>query len=103
MEVGTKFSSLDEMEKAIKAYEKQNFIVLYSRDSKLIKSSQTDKVKETSRKKKIRVADETLKYKKVVFNCIKGGKDFKSTSNGARPKQRYIFFQFIISCFQCVL
>lgn len=78
MKVGDKFSSYEQMENCIRAYEGKHFIQLYKRDCRTLESMSI------CLPKKCKDANPKLKYYSVVYSCSKGGRHFRSKSKGVR-------------------
>ena len=79
--VGQTFDSFDNLENWIKNYEEKNYIQLYKRNSQTVESA----IKRTAE----RYVEKKLKYVRLTYSCIHGGRNFCSTSNGNRPNTRY--------------
>nr|XP_047136281.1 uncharacterized protein LOC124813380 [Hydra vulgaris] len=79
LNVGDKFNSLKELEKANKNYKVEFSVFLYKRESRSIASA---------RKKGIRrTLNDDLLFYSMHYACYHGGKNFKSRSNGKCPNQ----------------
>ncbi|XP_033225059.1 uncharacterized protein LOC117178001 [Belonocnema kinseyi] len=78
MKAGDRFKSYDELQSAIHAYELQNFVLLWKRDSRTIANART--------RKKIKPC---LKYEELKYTCIHGGKNFHSKGMGSREIRSY--------------
>jgi zinc finger SWIM domain-containing protein 3 len=76
---GATFASFNELEKVQRAYEQEHFCKLYTRRSRTVESA----LKRTPNK----TFDAKIKFSELEICCIHGGKKFKSTSSGKRPKQ----------------
>ena len=94
IDVGAKYSSLEELNEAIERYKLANFCQLYVRDSRTVASS----LKRTPSRK----LNESLCYSNITYSCIAGGKRFKSRSNGIRPNQRYYILHNILTIVRSV-
>ena len=72
--VNQQFSTIDELNDAVKAFEDYNFVKLYRKDTRTV----------TSFKKRCpnRPIKEELGYSNLLYCCIHGGKKFKSRSTG---------------------
>ena len=82
LEVGTEFSSFNELSKALEAFESEQKVTYWRRDSRTLQAA---------RKRGIDVdLDENIKYYELKYACLNGGRSFKSTSTGKRPRQRYV-------------
>ena len=77
---GAKFSSYNDLSKAVEWYQNENFIQLYRRDSRNIEA--------TLKRAPNRKFNPEIKYSELVYSCIHGGKKFKSESKGKRPHQQ---------------
>jgi zinc finger SWIM domain-containing protein 3 len=83
LRAGDLFSSFDEVEKVMKEYERASYVNFYISDSRSIgaASSKAPRITEKARKE--------LKYHRLVYACIHGGRKFVSKSKGRR-KMRFI-------------
>lgn len=75
LKVGDKFSTPDELSKAIESYSQSVCQNYYKRDSRKI---------EAARKKVKKHVNPNLVYYELTYHCIKGGIKFQSTSKGIR-------------------
>lgn len=80
MEVGAKFSSLEQLSAALKAYEETTFTQFWRSSSRTILGARKKGLKRPIR--------EELVYSEIVFSCANGGRKYTSKSTGARPNQR---------------
>ena len=76
---GDKFGSFHEFSARLKQYEKEKYAQFYVRDSRSIESS--------AKRAPNRTFNPNLKYAELLYACINGGKTFKSSSTGKRPRQ----------------
>ena len=81
-EVGESFSSYDDLEKKIEAYEKSTSIQLTHRDSRTIEAAKKRVPKRVAGIKS------DLKYYNIHFACVFGGKKYKNEGTGDRAHQR---------------
>lgn len=75
MKVGDQFPTYGDLQAAVQQYSEEKLVHFYVRDCRSISAAKT-KVKRF-------ISDKLEKYQ-VLFCCIKGGKAFKSRSNGER-------------------
>lgn len=80
MEVGAKFSSLEELSAALKVYEETTFTQFWRSSSRTISGARKKGLKRPIR--------EELVYSEIIFSCANGGRKYTSKSTGARPNQR---------------
>ena len=78
--VGSQFRSYVQLEEALRKYQDQNFIQIFTRESRTLANN-----KRLSRNKRICNAD--LKYSDLGYSCLFGVKHYKSKSEGHRIKQ----------------
>ena len=94
LEIGSKFSSFDDLKCFIATYEKERSVQLLQRDSRTL---------EAARKRvplKVEKANKSLVYYSIIFCCSFGGKDYKCQSKGKRVHQRFvIILRFSINSF----
>ena len=76
--VGDTFSSFDEFEKKVKLFEEKTFVKIWRRDSRTIAAA-----KKRAPKREFKPE---IKYQELVYCCVQGGRDFKSSSKGERPQ-----------------
>jgi len=76
--IGEKFSFFSNLKDKIDELQKTQLYVKRSR------SIEAAAIKHAPKKQ----FNEELKYSEIGYSCIRGGKDFKSTSTGERPNQR---------------
>ena len=81
--VGDQFTSLKEIQDTLKNYMKKCHVQYYKRNTRTISGFK----KHFPSKKYLDIPD-CLMYGEIGFNCIHGGKKFKSTAV-TRLKQRY--------------
>ena len=79
LSVGTKFSSYEDLQLAIKSYESENFVNFYKKECKKIAS--------LKKEVKHREFKEELVYGSIVFACVKNGKYKYRSTTGERPNQ----------------
>ena len=85
LHVGDEFDSFNDLQDAVLAFEQAQFVQLYVRRSRSIKSAlESKRISRTLAK----VIKEDLLYTEVEYACIHGGKNFKTTSKGDRPNQK---------------
>ncbi|XP_043269802.1 uncharacterized protein [Venturia canescens] len=81
LSVGVEFASYAELEQSVLAYEKKNFCIFYKRDCSTI---------DQCRKRGIsRLLNADLKYYRLRYSCIHGGKNFKSLTRGIRKSSTF--------------
>ncbi|KAL1429485.1 hypothetical protein MTO96_016117 [Rhipicephalus appendiculatus] len=80
MEIGAKFSSLEELSAALRLYEETHFTQFWRSSSRTILGARKKGLK--------RPIKEELVYSEIVFSCANGGRKYTSKSTGARPNQR---------------
>jgi len=78
--VGREFADFSSLSAAVALFESNNFVQLYTRDSRTVEAD----VRRNTRK----TYNSAIKYANITFACVHGGKAFKSESKGARPHQR---------------
>ena len=71
--VGEIFSTLEELESKVSIFKDNQFIDLYRRDSKTIASANVK-----------RFIRPELKFYRMKYSCVFGGKKYKSVSSGKR-------------------
>jgi len=81
--VGDEFDSFNDLQDTVLVFEQVQFVQLYVRWSRSIRSALESKRISTTLAKVI----EDLLYTEVEYACIHGGKNFKTTSKGDRPNQ----------------
>ena len=84
LRVGLSFASYSAIENLISEIEKENFIQLYKRTSETIERYK-------NRMKRPKDVNADIKYVRVEYKCIHGGKNFKSESKGDRPNTRNLY------------
>ena len=84
LKAGDTFDSFEAVEHAIKDYERASFVNMYISDSMLIDSRCAVK----KAPKMTAKAKSELKYHRIVYACIHGGRKFVSRSDGRRKRQR---------------
>jgi len=77
--VGDKFSSFNDLNKAIHTLEKMHCVNFWKRDSRTIKGAEGRTTK---------CIKPDLKYYSIKFTCMKGCRDYTSSSSGLRPNQK---------------
>lgn len=80
MEIGAKFSSLEELSAALRLYEETHFTQFWRSSSRTILGARKKGLK--------RPIKEELVYSEIIFSCANGGRKYTSKSTGARPNQR---------------
>lgn len=80
MELGAKFSSLEQLSAALKVYEETTFTQFWRSSSRTISGARKKGLK--------RPIKEELVYSEIIFSCANGGRKYTSKSTGARPNQR---------------
>ena len=80
IQVGSSFSSFDDLENRITQYQEDRFVQYYKRDSRSIEAA--------SKRAPSKSFNPRIKYSELVYSCIHGGKKFKSKSKGYRPQQQ---------------
>ena len=73
--VGDLFSTFDELETKVKAYERAHFVQFWKRDARTI---------EAAKKRLNKFLKPELKYYEVKYCCIHGGQAFKAKGKGSR-------------------
>jgi hypothetical protein len=73
--VGDFFSTFDELEAKVKAYENAQFMKFWKRDSRTI---------EAAKKRLNKFLKPELKYYELKYCCIHGGQAFKAKGKGSR-------------------
>ena len=73
--ISEQFKSFQSLQEKISSYETENFVKLWIRDSRSICAAQ-GRVK--------RKLTEEIRYYKLMYACIHGGKKFKPCGKGAR-------------------
>ena len=73
--VGQQFSKFEDLEQHLKVYEQQQFVKFWRRDSRTIEAAQ---------KRVNKPIRDQLKYYEITYNCIHGGKKFKTRGEGKR-------------------
>ena len=81
--VGKTFQTYNELERFVQNYQALNFIQLYKRNAQSIAAAEKRRTGSTKIK-------EDLKYNRINFSCIHGGKKFQTNSTGKRPNTRYL-------------
>ena len=85
LRVGDEFDSFNDLQDAVLAFEQAQFVQLYVRRSRSIKSAlESKRISRTLAK----VIKQDLLYTEVEYACIHGGKNFKTASKGDRPNQK---------------
>ena len=84
---GQVFSSWEELQNFIFAWQRTNFVQLYTRHSRKV---------EVCQKFSKKTLNINLKYGEIVYACVHGGKRFKPHGQGVRPFQRYAFILIIL-------
>ncbi len=74
--VGSKFSSFDELEIALESYKKSQYVEFWRRDSRTIAAAQKRGIARPLRTE--------LKYYEIKYCCIHGGQAFKARGSGKR-------------------
>ncbi len=74
--VGSKFSSFDELEIALESYKKSQYVEFWGRDSRTIAAAQKRGIARPVRTE--------LKYYEIKYCCIHGGQAFKARGSGKR-------------------
>ena len=74
------FDTFNELESFIKDIEEKHFIQLYKGNSQCFGSA----LKRTQNRK----IKKELKYVRLLYSCIHGGRKFSTTSTGKRPNTR---------------
>lgn len=82
--VGAKFASFDELSAAIKALEHESCVNFHISDSKRLTTAAKAVPKICA------LAKPELVYYHLTYSCIHGGKQFHTSSKGARPNQRLL-------------
>ncbi|KAG1683753.1 Zinc finger SWIM domain-containing protein 3 [Nymphon striatum] len=80
LRVGADFSTLESLLAAINEFQNEQKVSYWRRDSRTLKAAK-------NRGMDVPLNDE-IKYYELRFSCIKGGRDYKSSSSGKRPRQR---------------
>lgn len=80
MEIGAKYSSLEELSAALRLYEETHFTQFWRSSSRTILGARKKGLK--------RPIKEELVYSEIIFSCANGGRKYTSKSTGARPNQR---------------
>ena len=75
LNIGEEYSSLQEL-----SWEESNFVTLYTRSSRSVEAS-----KKRAPKRKF---NDELKFSKLDYACVHGGRDYKSKSTNKREKQK---------------
>jgi len=78
--VGQKFETFKNLESVISKFEEKNFVQLYRRNSETVEYA----LKRTPN----RTLKSDLKYVRLTYACIHGGKNFRTNSSGKRPNTR---------------
>ena len=73
--VGDLFSTFNELEAKVKAYECENFVKFWKRDARTI---------EAAKKRLNKFLKPELKYYELKYCCIHGGQGFKVKGKGSR-------------------
>ena len=73
--VGDLFSTFQELDTKVKAYEKAHFVKFWKRDARTI---------EAAKKRLNKILKPELKYYEIKLCCIHGGQRFKSKGKGSR-------------------
>ena len=81
LEEGKSFGTFLDLDNYLKEYEKSKFVQLYKRSSHTIEYHQ-------KKLKQQRNMNPKLKYARLEYACIHGGKNFKSNSEGERQIQQ---------------
>ena len=84
LRAGDLFDSFDEVEQVIREYERVSFVNFYITDSQSIGCAAKKAPKMAAKARK------ELKYHRLVYACIHGGRKFKSKSQGRRKHQRFV-------------
>ena len=76
--VGSEFSSFEELSTAIKLWEKEECVTLYTRNSRTVA---------TYRKRApMRHRNDDLVYSELDYACVHGGREYNSQSTGKRKR-----------------
>ena len=84
LEIGSKFSSFDDLKCSIATYEKERSVQLLQRDSRTLEAAR----KRVPRK--VEKANKSLVYYSIIFCCSFGGKNYKCQSKGKRVHQMFV-------------
>ena len=91
LHVGDLFASYKDLEDKIERFKVENYVDLWKRDSRTIVAA---------KKRLNRKLNPELKYYKLTFCCINGGKTFNATGKGQRTAlyviRMYGYFIFVL-------
>ncbi|XP_043279783.1 uncharacterized protein [Venturia canescens] len=79
--VGVEFDSITQLEESVAAFGKKVYCVYYKRDSTTIEQCKNRGIS--------RPLNANLKYYRLVYRCIHGGKTFKSLTKGIRSSSTF--------------
>ena len=83
--VGRHFTSFEELEAELKAYQSKKYVQLVKRDTRTL---------EMARKrvpKRVEGANTALIYYTIHYTCAFGGKSYKNEGTGQRRNQRWVY------------
>ena len=84
LSVGSTFSSFEELEAKIKAYQSEKFVQLVKRDTRTLEMAKKRVPK------RVEGSNTTLVYYSIHYTCAFGGKSYKNEGTGQRRNQRWV-------------
>lgn len=97
LKAGDAFNSFEEVERLIRRYEQSTFVNLYITDSRSVEAFVTKTPNKAS------IVNMDLKYQRLTYACIRGGRKFIPKSQGRRMTRwldfiDYRLYQLLTTC-----